>query len=139
MGLSSKKIECFTHLAHPGCELTLATAGSSDVTFASGPRVLGSRLTNREIGLLDISVAEHTGRFRMEVRRDGAQVWGRYAEIAPTTGNLGDTNLGVMLQTRSLCTGDYASAMASTTPGWARPTRPTSTSPTARRTGSAAS
>jgi len=63
---------------------------------------------NLQITEDDIGVLDHTGRFQWDVFYNSNNLAGRYARIAPSTGDMGDTNMGNMLQTPSLIGLDYA-------------------------------
>ncbi|RMQ44956.1 hypothetical protein ALQ04_01499 [Pseudomonas cichorii] len=57
---------------------------------------------NLQISENDISWHSHTGHYSWQLSKNQAPIADKYADIAPFTGNLGDTTLGNMLQTPSL-------------------------------------
>ncbi|MBX8570233.1 hypothetical protein K5D36_11130 [Pseudomonas cichorii] len=57
---------------------------------------------NLQISENDIGYLSHTGRYSWQLSKNQQPIADRYADIAPFTGNLGDTTLGNMLQTPSL-------------------------------------
>jgi len=63
---------------------------------------------NCQISESDIGLTEHTGRFQWTAYQNNTSIANRYAEIAPLTGNLGNSNMGNMMQTPSLFTSNYA-------------------------------
>jgi len=107
----SKGTDFFVYVSQPECKVLLASRGSQDLEVAPpkpGQRAQGPLHTHREIDIFDIGAFEHTGRMGLDVTRNGTKLWGGYAETAPSTGNLGATNLGDLLRTPSVCTDDYA-------------------------------
>jgi hypothetical protein len=63
---------------------------------------------NYQLSQIDIGLTELTGRFQWTAYQNDSSIATRYAEIAPITGNLGSSTMGVMLNTPSLFTPDYA-------------------------------
>lgn len=64
---------------------------------------------NFQIAESDIAWDEHTGRFQWHLHLNGNEIASRYAEIAPSDGELGDSNMKNMMQTPSIFSpGNYA-------------------------------
>ncbi|GFM82717.1 hypothetical protein PSCICN_34090 [Pseudomonas cichorii] len=57
---------------------------------------------NLQISESDIGYLSHTGRYSWHLSKNQKPIADKYADIAPFTGNLGDTTMGNMLQTPSL-------------------------------------
>jgi hypothetical protein len=75
---------------------------------------------NVQIDETDIGISEHTGRFQWTAYQNGGALANRYAKIAPLTGNLGDADMGSILQTPSLIGSNYALSYGfyDAGPGW---------------------
>ncbi len=75
---------------------------------------------NRQISETDIGVTDHYGRYQWIAEKNNSQIASRYAEIAPSTGDMGDSNMGNMLQTPSLVTSTYSISYGfyDAGPGW---------------------
>lgn len=110
MGIS-KGIDIYGYVCNPLHAITAETRGNENLVFSQdGYTLIGSmKHGHREIDSGSIDWDEHTGCFRLRAKTNGSEVLSRYAEIAPSTGNLGSTDLGNMLDTPSkVIPGQYA-------------------------------
>lgn len=75
---------------------------------------------NYQIGEDDIGVTDHYGQYQWIAEKNGDQIVSRYADIAPSTGDMGSSNMGNMLQTPSVVTSNYAVSYGfyDAGPGW---------------------
>lgn len=75
---------------------------------------------NFQITENDIGILEHTGRYQWTASQNSNSLANRYVEIAPSTGSMGSTNMGTMLQTPSLIGSNYALSYGfyDAGPGW---------------------
>jgi hypothetical protein len=81
--------------------------GDNTQTYAlNSPGVMQSG--NLQIAENDIGLLDHTGQFAWDVLQSGMLLDSAYADIAPSTGNLGSTNLGDMLSTPSVFNSGWA-------------------------------
>lgn len=91
--------------------------GVKGVSFSAAER-MGSgnfQITEEDIGMLD-----HTGRYQWTAYQNSNSLGSRYVDIAPSTGNMGSTNMGNMLQTPSHISSNYALSYGfyDSGPGW---------------------
>ncbi|WP_024302346.1 hypothetical protein [Pseudogulbenkiania sp. MAI-1] len=110
MGIS-KGIDIYGYVSNPSYTITAETRGNDDLTFsqADDPLIGSMQHGHREIDSGNIDWDERTGRFTLQAKVNGSKALTRYAEIAPSTGNLGDTDMGNMLDTNSvIAPGRYA-------------------------------
>lgn len=108
MSWPSKGVDFYAYLDNGGPQaLGFGCVFSKPVDWGGGTKQYrlpaGSmQRGNLQIAENDIGLFEHTGRYRWEAFQMGTSLASRYAEIAPSTGNLGSTNLGSLLGQRSL-------------------------------------
>jgi hypothetical protein len=79
--------------------------GSQSFTLGTAGVMQGGNL---QIDGDDIRWDESTGRYRWEARKGSTVLAARYAEISPSSGFLGDTDMGKMLKTPSQFGSDWA-------------------------------
>ncbi|WP_221391586.1 hypothetical protein [Dyadobacter sp. NIV53] len=63
---------------------------------------------NLQISESDIGLTSHTGRFQWTLDYEGNPMVNKYAEIAPSDGTVGDSNMKSMFDTQSFGNNDYA-------------------------------
>lgn len=110
MGIS-KGIDIYGYVSNPPYATTAETRGNDDLTFSQNDYTLIGKMRHghREIDSGNIDWDEHTGRVTLQAKVDGSKVLSRYVEIAPSTGSLGNTDMGNMLDTNSvIAPGRYA-------------------------------
>ncbi len=75
---------------------------------------------NHQISEEDIGVSDHYGRYEWVASKNGSSIASRYAEIAPSTGDMGDSDMGNMLATPSIVTSNYVVSYGfyDAGPGW---------------------
>ncbi|KAA6438428.1 hypothetical protein FEM33_17220 [Dyadobacter flavalbus] len=79
---------------------------STDTTSWGSPNQM--LVGNLQISESDIGFTSHTGRFQWTLDYEGNPLVNKYAEIAPSDGVIGDSNLTSMFNTQSFGTNDYA-------------------------------
>ncbi|MFC6635245.1 hypothetical protein [Microbulbifer taiwanensis] len=75
---------------------------------------------NDQIEESDIGLTDHYGHYQWFAEKNGSVIASKYAEIAPSTGNMGSSNMGDMLNTPSIVTSDHAISYGfyDAGPGW---------------------
>ncbi|MBC7864257.1 MAG: hypothetical protein IAF38_14865, partial [Bacteroidia bacterium] len=111
MGIVSKSIDFYTYVSNGKYYIRTKTKGTELKRFdCKVPPYITEDTTT--IHLKDIGVFEHYGKFDFQVYRkinqQDEKLLDRYGEIAPTTGNLGSSNMTEMLKTPSVVTKEYA-------------------------------
>jgi hypothetical protein len=102
MGILDKKIELYCYVGNSNYEIDVKSQGSKKITIKSTAKTVKA---TSSISFADIGIFEHTGKFEMIAVKGIKErniLLDRYAEIAPTTGNLGSSNMKVMLETTSI-------------------------------------
>ncbi len=108
--MTSKGIDYYTYLGNNSFKVDFTKPinhGKSKQT-TSAAEVNEMLAGNYQLSKSDIGLTELTGRFQWTAHQNVKTIAIRYAEIAPITGNLGSSNMGVMLNTPSVFTPDYA-------------------------------
>jgi len=108
MGITNKKIDFYGYVGNSKYFIEVKCPGSKDKIIKPTPET--EKLTDT-LGFFDISWREHTGRFQFDIFqniRNSQKICNKYAEVAPTTGNLADSNMKVMLKTKSEVNSKYA-------------------------------
>lgn len=95
--MSSKGLDCYFFSSDSKFKVLWEARGNGDVV-CSIPNVMQG-WKHLEIDSSDLGYFEHSGCFRMKAWLDNRLILEKYAEIAPTTGNLCATDLGDMLNT----------------------------------------
>ena len=110
----SKGVDYYAYFGGPNFSVTFRKPidlGNSTqaVQWPTSSTMLNQMLAaNLQIAESDIGLNSHTGRFQWHLFNNGAEIAAGYAEIAPSTGNLGDSTISNMLKTPSIITGDYS-------------------------------
>jgi hypothetical protein len=107
---TSKGVDYFVYLNGGPFKVNVSSRGSEDRTFASDSKDLVGKIQQGhcEIHMSNIKDSEHTGRFQIAAGNNDAIYLSKYAEIAPSTGNLGDSDMKDMLQTPSIVKDNFA-------------------------------
>jgi len=107
----SKGVDCYAYLDMNG-QFNAVFAKPIDDAKREAPFPLGEpgliKHRNLQIDGDDIPWDWSTGRFRWEARRGNTVLAKRFAEISPLTGNLGQSDMGKMLNTPSQFGPDWA-------------------------------
>jgi hypothetical protein len=111
----SKGVNYYAYLGRSGFKVIFQKPtdfGDSTQTVMEWPNRLGplfKMLTaNLQIAESDIGLTSSTGRFQWHVKYLSVEVFSGYAEIYPSSGNLGHSTVGDMMQTPSIITDNYS-------------------------------
>lgn len=100
----SKGVDYFVYLCTPPFGVVVSCRGNDDKNFTEVEhKLVGSiQKDHCEIELNHIGFLEHTGKFQIKASKSGKELATKYVEIAPSSGNLGNTDMGEMLNTHSI-------------------------------------
>lgn len=110
MGIASKGLDFYTYLSSPGFKVSFAARGNADAEFAENAHADAGQMRkqSREIDSGDLGLTEWSGRFWMSATRSDETLLRRFAEVSPYSGNIAKSDLGNMLDTRSIIGPEYA-------------------------------
>lgn len=99
----SKGVDYYTFLGNSSFSTTFEkpTDWGKKTSSYGVNKTLSMQSGNLQIAEDDIGWSSHTGRYQWQLKQNNALMTSGYAEIAPSTGNLGDTTMGNMLNTPS--------------------------------------
>ncbi len=108
--MTSKGIDAYIYLSGARQSATIHARNHKGRKFAGDAAPDAGRMQSHsfELSRGDIKIWEKSGQLKLEGSVDGKSVFQRFAEINPVTGNIADTDLGDMLNTRSVVKRDYA-------------------------------
>ncbi|NJL52812.1 MAG: hypothetical protein HC930_12440 [Hydrococcus sp. SU_1_0] len=108
----SKGVDYFVYLSGQNFQVKVSSPKKRRGQFSFQPKnsLVGKmQKGHREIAMFDIGAIEHSGRFEIAASKNGnSPLIEKYAEIAPSDGNLHGSDMGNMLQTPSIVTQDYS-------------------------------
>ena len=108
-GNISKGVDYYAYLSSGTFSITFEKPGETySIGFVSLGAVGAMQQGSFQISESDIGFSEHTGRFQWTAYQNGQKLVNHYAEIAPSTGNLGDSDMNNMMGTPSVIDSDYA-------------------------------